>query len=71
LLFKLTTVLPLLSAVTLVDGIIIGMILLKLFMKTILIFAAVAGVAIVAAYYLLVEDLLIEGNVEQDDISLS
>jgi len=40
-------------------------------MKTILIFAAVAGVAIVAAYYLLVEDLLIEGNVEQDDISLS
>ena len=42
--------------VRLVDGIIIGSLFIKTFMKTILIFAAVAGVAIVAAYYLLMED---------------
>ena len=40
-------------------------------MKNILIFAVVAGAAIVAAYYLLVDDILIEGNVEPDDVSLS
>jgi hypothetical protein len=41
---------------------------LNFFMKNILIFAVVAGVAIVAAYYLLIEDILIEGRVEPDDI---
>ncbi len=49
-----------------VDGIIIGIIHLKIFMKNILIFATIASAAIVIAYYLVIE----KGNYS-DDVSAS
>jgi hypothetical protein len=49
-----------------VDGIIIGMIYLNFFMKKILIFATIASVALVIAYY-----LVIQKDDYSDDLSIS